>query len=230
MASRVERASAVRRLGICRSGASLLRFWGGALFCLLAFSAGNPARALIVGPGDSLEVTFAFATVPDAGGMTIDLLALTTTPFSASAPNIAVAAQLYDGAALLGSGLRPSAALVSFSDGLFTNAITALLDPVRDGSIAGRVVFTPIFPGDVGFINFDTANFRVRAGHGTSGSGALLATPDAAISSVRVPVAATPAPAALLLFVSALAALSFVFYRRRAPGSIFDRMGSPDRS
>jgi hypothetical protein len=219
MASWVELASAPRWNGREKPGVRILRSsflqrLVVVLVCLGAVAAGNPAQALLVGPGDSVEVTFAFTTPPNAGGNAIDLLVLTTTPFTASGPGITVNASLYDGAALLGSGIRPSAALISFSDGLYTNAIAANLDSVRTGAIDGRIVFTPNFADDAGFIDFDPDNFDVRGAHGFTSS-VILASPGAAIRSVEIPVAQTPVPPALLLFASALAALGIALYRRR---------------
>jgi len=221
MAGRVELASAARRLG--RGGAvawgSRLSFF--VLCCLSIFAAGSPARALVIGPGDSLEVTFVFASPPSAGSETIDLLVLTTTPFSASGPGIAVTAQLYDGATLLASGVRPSAALITFSDGAYGDAIAASLDTLRNGTIQGRIVLTPDFAGDTGYINFTPENFQVRGAHGFTQS-VILASPGADILSVGIPsrtpntpVAATPVPAAMLLFGSALAVLVVACLRRR---------------
>lgn len=183
-------------------------------FCGVLDGWRHPASALLVGPGDSVEVTFFFASPPDVGGEVIDFLALTTTSFSSSGPGIAINAQLFDGAALLGSGNRPSAAFISFSDGLFGNAVAASLGSLTDSGFQGRILFTPLFVDAGDFINFDVDNFNVRAGHGSVGS-VLLQQDGATITSVSIPTVETPIPAAALLFFSALAVLGIVVFRRK---------------
>jgi hypothetical protein len=195
------------------------------LLCVFALGFGidawrKPAMALFVAPGDSVEVAFFFESPPNVGGAAIDFLALTTTPFSASGPGIAIHAQLFDGTTLLGSGMRPNAALISFTDGAFSNAIPASLGSVTDPGFQGRIRFTPDFPGGAGFIDFDPDNFNARAGHGNP-TGVLLQQDGATIASVSVsadvaiPTTETPAPAALFLFFSGLVVLGFVLIWRR---------------
>jgi len=223
MASRVALAPAARRDLRVAAAARPMHLFCIAVVCLAVYTWSTAASALVVGPGDSVEVTFAFPSPPDVGGGAIDFLALTTTPFSASEPDIAVSAQLFDRGALLGSGVRPSAALISFSGGLFANAIVASLSSVTDADFQGRILFTPIFAADAGFLDFDPVNFNVRAGHGSAG-GVLLAQDGAVLRSVGIPTVETPTPAALLLFVSALAVLGIALYWRRSR----DRAGPDD--
>lgn len=213
-------ASAARLGRRAKVAAHLSVFLGLLMLCTVVDGWRKPALALLVGPGDSVEVTFFFASPPDVGGPAIDFLALTTTPFTASGPGIAINAQLFDGVALLGEGTRPSAAFVSFSDGDFGNAIAASLGGITDPGFQGRILFTPVFPVGTGFIDFDPDNFNIRAGHGTT-TGVLLQEESASITSISippevgVPTAVTPAPAALVLFFSGLVVLGFVLFGRR---------------
>lgn len=218
MAGLVGLTSAARRKMRARAIGRLTFFLGIFVFCAALDGWRQSASALVVGPGDSVEVTFFFASPPNVGGDTIDFLALTATPFTSSGPDITATAQLFSGPALLGSGALPSAAFIAFSDGLYANAIPATLSSITAAGFQGSILFTPVFPGGVGYIEFNLANFNVRAGHGNSATGVLLAQDGATITSISIPTVETPVPAALLLFFSALAALGGVLVRRRGGG------------
>lgn len=188
------------------------------LVCLGLFAVGNPARALLIGPGEAIEVTFDFSAPPDAGGNTVDLLYMTITPIISSGPTISVLSQLFDGATLLGGGVQSISAFTGFSDGIYGNAFPANLDSVRDGTIDGRIVLTPTFPGGTGFMEFDPANLKVGAAHAVTTERVLFASPNPTVLSVGTTVSAVPVPAALLLFASALAAVVAALFRRRLRG------------
>lgn len=170
----------------------------------------NDAAALLVTPGQALEVTFTFFDTPPVVPGGVDVLALTTTPFLASGPGISVDAELFDGATSLGSGTVASAAIVPFvsAGGLF-DGVTSNLATVIDGTIDGLIRITPNFTDADGFIEFTFANFDIRAGRGTSERGQILAAPFARVASAEVVSAPSPVPlpAAFLLLLSGLSLL-----------------------
>jgi len=158
------------------------------LLCVFALSTGidgvrKPAFALLLVPGDSVEVTFLFASPPDVG-------------------------------------VRPNAALISFTDGVFGNAIPVSLGSVTDPGFQGRIRFTPEFPGGSGFIDLEPENFNLRVGHGDA-TGGLLQQGDATLATVAIssdraiPTTETPTPAALILFFAGLLVLGCVVLLRR---------------
>ena len=170
----------------------------------------NDAAALLVNPGQALEVTFSFFNTPPFVPGGVDVLALTTTPFTASGPGISVNAELFDGATSLGSGIVASAAIVPFvSAGSLFDGVTSNLATVIDGTIGGLIRITPIFTEADGFIEFTFANFNVRAGRGTSAQGQVLAAPFARVQSAEVvsAVSPVPLPAAFILLLSGLSLL-----------------------
>lgn len=170
----------------------------------------NDAAALLVTPGQALEVTFSFFNTPPVVPGGVDVLALTTPPFTASGPGIAVNAELFDGATLLGSGSVSSAAIVPFvSAGSLFDGVTANLASVVDGTIDGLIRITPLFTEADGFIEFTFANFNIRAGRGTSANGQIFAAPFARVQSAEVvsAVSPVPLPAAFILLLSGLSIL-----------------------
>lgn len=170
----------------------------------------NDAAALLVTPGQALEVTFSFFNTPPVVPGGVDVLALTTTPFSASGPGISVNAELFDGATSLGSGVVASAAIVPFvSAGSLFDGVSSNLASVVDGTIDGLIRITPIFTEADGFIEFTFANFNIRAGRGTSANGQIFAAPFARVQSAEVvsAVSPVPLPAAFILLLSGLSLL-----------------------
>lgn len=152
------------------------------LLCVFALCAGidgvrKPAFARLLVPVDSFEVTFVFASPPNA-------------------------------------------AFISFTDGVFSNALPASPNSVTDPRFQGHIRFTPEFPGGAGFIDFELENFNVRAGH-SDAMGVLLHQDDATIATVSVspdraiPTTESPTPAALFLFFSGLLVLGCVVLLRR---------------
>ncbi len=190
------------------------------LLTLLSFSGWrNDAAALLVTPGQALEVEFSFFNTPPVVPGGVDVLALTTTPFSASESNISVNAELFDGSTLLGSGVVASAAIVPFiSAGSLFDGITSNLATVIDGTIDGRIRITPNFTSADGFIEFTFANFNVRAGRGTSDGSQVFAAPFARVQAAEVvsAVSPVPLPAAVFLLLSGLSVLGGIaVYRWR---------------
>lgn len=170
----------------------------------------NDAAALLVKPGQALEVTFTFFNTPPNVPGGVDVIALTTTPFAASASGISVVADLFDGATLLGSGTVASAAIVPFvSPGSLFGGVQSNLATVVDGTIDGLIRLTPSFTDADGFLEFTFANFNIRAGRGTSETGQILAAPFARVSSAEVvsAVSHVPLPAAFILLLSSLSLL-----------------------
>ncbi len=173
----------------------------------------NDAVALLVQPGQALEVTFSFFNTPPVVPGGLDVLALTTTPFTASGPGISVNAQLFDGGTSLGSGVVGSAAIVPFvSAGSLFDGVSTDLTSVVDGTIDGLIRITPNFTESDGFIEFTFANFNIRAGRGTSANGQIFAAPFARVQSAEVvsAVSTVPLPAAFILLLSGLSLLGGV--------------------
>ncbi len=168
-----------------------------------------------------MEVTFSFFNTPPVVPGGVDVLALTTPPFTASGPDISVNAELLDGATSLGSGAVASAAIVPFvsAGGLF-DGITANLATVIDGTIDGSIRITPNFTEADGFIEFTFANFNIRAGRGTSANGQIFAAPFARVVSAEVvsAVSHVPLPAAIVLFLSGLSLLGGIAVYRLVRG------------
>lgn len=169
----------------------------------------NDASALLVKPGQALEVTFTFFDTPPVVPGGVDVLALTTTPFSPSSPGITVDAELFDGAMSLGSGTVASAAIIPFiSAGSLFDGVSSNLATVVDGTIDGLIRVTPNFTDADGFIEFALANFNIRAGRGTSAQGQIFAAPFARVASAEVvAVSPVPLPAAFVLLLSGLSLL-----------------------
>lgn len=170
----------------------------------------NDAAALLVKPGQALEVTFTFFDTPPVVPGGVDVIALTTPPFTASGPGISVNAELFDGATSLGSGVVASAAIIPFvSTGSLFDGVTSNLATVIDGTIDGLIRVTPIFTDADGFIEFTFANFNIRAGRGTSAQGQIFAAPFARVASAEVVTAVSPVPlpAAFVLLLSGLSLL-----------------------
>lgn len=189
---------------------------------LLPFSGWrNDAAALLVQPGQALEVTFSFFNTPPVVPGGVDVLALTTSPFSASGPGISVNAELFDGATPLGSGTVASAAIAPFvSAGSLFDGVTANLATVVDGTIDGLIRITPKFTEADGFIEFTFANFNIRASRGTSANGQIFAAPFARVVSAEVvsAVSHVPLPAAFLLLLSGLSLLGGIAVYRLVRG------------
>lgn len=195
---------------------------GGAVLGIVLFGASaihSGADAMAVGPGEAFEINFTFPSAPMIPGGAVDTLVLTAAGAHLSGPGIPVAAQLFDGGALLGNGDDPSSALFAFTAPMSLFAgVPANLDSVVDGSIVGQIRLTPDFPGGVGFIDFSMATLIVEAVRATSERGVVRGQQFATVAPTKVVdaarVSAVPLPASLALLFSALAVLGIFVWRR----------------
>lgn len=177
---------------------------------LLAFP-GTPAGALSVGPGQSLEILFAWTSPPLVSGGSVDTVTLTLASASTASGLIGITVSLFDGQTLLGQATAAAAERIfGFAEppSQWTkNAdVSVDLSSVRSGDIAGRLLVTPIFAGTPGdFFDVVLPAFpAVQAGLGTQAMGLVAAFPDAVLGTPRV----VPEPASATLLAAALAALS----------------------
>lgn len=165
-----------------------------------------PAAALSILPGQSLEVDFSLSGPAPSADVVTFLLDPTTTSSGVTGMSVS----LYDGSTLLASrsgSLSDLTAFVAPGSAWTTNAVSADLSSVQDGSITGRIVATPSFdglPGDaLDAVFYPFSGLVVGQATGSNsliplGSGSILVTRTAAVPE--------PQPIALLASAALLGA------------------------
>lgn len=164
-----------------------------------ALAAAAPAAALSIGPGQGIEAPFSLtAPAPAADTLTFNLVSVSAVGVST------MTVELYDGATLLASvsGV-PVTGVAGFVDAgslWTTNAVSADLSSVRDGTIAGRIRVLPDF-GGAGSLDAQVSPVTSFAvGHGTD---VASIAPIAGVLSVGEEFAVAEPAAALLLAAAA---------------------------
>jgi hypothetical protein len=173
---------------------------GGVVLGLVLLLAASPAAALTIGPGQAIEVPFSL-TAPAAGADTLTFNLVGVAAVGVTTMTV----ELYDGDALLAaaSGV-PVAGIAGFADAgsdWMANRADADLAPVRDGTIAGRILVLPDFAG-AGSLTADVSAFTsLLVGNGT-GEATLLPIDDV-VSLGVASVVPVPEPALGLLLAAA---------------------------
>lgn len=172
----------------------------------LTLVAGRGAAAIPLAPGETLVLPFVFSSPPDAPGGEVDAVVF-DIGFSGASGLVGFTVELRDGAALLGAqttGVQTLWAFTTPGSGFTLNAVSADLDPLRDGTIDGNIRLTAHFdPGAIA-PGLDVTFTTLSVGRGGASSSSLVdaePAPTLLAAFVEVP---EPALGALL----ALAALS----------------------
>lgn len=187
------------------------RFAGAVVAFVLAALPGTPAGAIPVGPGQFLEIPFAWTSPPVVSGASVDTLTLTLANASTASGLIGITVSLLDGQTLLGqvttSATERIFAFAEPPSEWTKNAdISVDLASVRSGAIAGRLLVTPIFSGSPGsFFDVVLPAFPpVQAGRSPEDTVLFTASPDPVLGTPRV----VPEPASAILLAAAVATLS----------------------
>ncbi len=185
-------------------------------FVVFAICQAKEAAAIVVNPGQTLDITFSLSGPPSvpgftgAGGLAVDTLQFIETdhgPFGTHG-----VAQLFNGSTLLGSvnfiaGFVQSFAFVAPGSAFTFPAVGTVSDwsSITSGAINGILKITLDHT-----IDFSIASVYLGVANGSSQI--LLASPGVTITGAAI---ATPLPAALPLFATGAGVLGLIGWRRK---------------
>jgi hypothetical protein len=177
----------------------------------LLLSIAQPAGALMIGPGQSLEVDFAFGAAPvfSTGGsppLTLppDVLTFRILLGPGTSGLAGLEVECWDGATLLGSRSGGSSPLIwGFADPASRwpaalNRVDVDLASVVAGTIQGMIRLVPTFASGGG--SLEITFIEILSGATDAAGSLLVASPSPTLSAPRL----LPEPAAALLLAAAL--------------------------